>query len=691
MPFMNRQKVSPLTGCSPGEAMVLSLLALLAAVGGVVWSGAALAAVIVGSHPPGGLIDAIHALPGLVDQPASPRRAWVAVTGREVDLPGASAYWSATGVAAVALLALVLVGRALWRALFHARRRLGVDAHARFATRRELRPLLTKRPVPGRFVLGTWGQWLVSTESRRWAPTPSRGWAGVRAWLSGQRRRGRAGDVSSVAIVGPTRSGKTAECAIPGVLDWRGPAILLSVKRDLMDITIARRRELGEVRVFDPGGFLRQNENPDVSVAEAELARWSPLRNAHTATGAKRAGEALAAWTPQAGVEGGMSFWTTQGKLLFSGLLGAAGLSATRSMQAVAQWVFNMTMPSEDPSHRCEPEEILRAAIRDPATKGAAEAAVMHLAAVWNKPDPRLQSSVYATAVTVCDPWLDPHVIAATDLAADGSGEWVDLDWLMNTGSDGDRANTLYLLVSNDDYKRLSPVLAGLLSDLKAQAYEWEMRGRPFPAPLLMLIDEAGNMPLDWLPEVSSTCAGLGIQLVTVWQSLAQIHESYGRRADILLTNHATKLFFPAASDDSTLSYQSKIVGDEEVERQSWSTDIGGGTGRRSISGQDNREALVPYFLGRLPRFGQSLMIHSNTPPAQITGRRWWQDRRLARMVPHAISASKRPARSGRGPWVPTVAKPGPRPPAGIDPVTGEIAAPEAAASVPVKEVSNAR
>ncbi len=81
-------------------------------------------------------------------------------------------------------------------------------------------------------------------------------------------------------------------------------------------------------------------------------------------------------------------------------------------------------------------------------------------------------------------------------------------------------------------------------------------------------------MPLDWLPEVSSTCAGIGIQLVTVWQSLAQIHEAYGRRADVLLTNHATKLFFPAASDDSTLGYQSKIVGDEEVERRSWSSDI---------------------------------------------------------------------------------------------------------------------
>ena len=56
---------------------------------------------------------------------------------------------------------------------------------------------------------------------------------------------------------------------------------------------------------------------------------------------------------------------------------------------------------------------------------------------------------------------------------------------------------------------RLAPVLGGLLSDLKAQAYEWDVRGRRFKAPLLMLIDEAGNMPLSWLPQVASTCAGI--------------------------------------------------------------------------------------------------------------------------------------------------------------------------------------
>ena len=112
------------------------------------------------------------------------------------------------------------------------------------------------------------------------------------------------------------------------------------------------------------------------------------------------------------------------------------------------------------------PHEILDAAYHRDAgdRRQPPKAAILHLAAIWNKPDPKIKAAVYSTAVTVCDPWLDPHVVAATDITADDPGEWVDLDWLLDTGPHGNQANTLYLLVSNDDYKRLSPVLAGLLS-----------------------------------------------------------------------------------------------------------------------------------------------------------------------------------------------------------------------------------
>ena len=104
----------------------------------------------------------------------------------------------------------------------------------------------------------------------------------------------------------------------------------------------------------------------------------------------------------------------------------------------------------------------------------------------------------------------------------------------------------------------------------------------------------------------------------------------------------------------------SKIVGDELIERRSWSNDVDGG--RRSISGQSNNEALVPYFLSRLPKYGSALMIHSNTPPAHVQGRPWWKIKRLAAMVPEAPSHAGSEQPAGSGPWRPTPKREGRRP-----------------------------
>ena len=63
-----------------------------------------------------------------------------------------------------------------------------------------------------------------------------------------------------------------------------------------------------------------------------------------------------------------------------------------------------------------------------------------------------------------------------------------------------------------------------------------------------------------------STITGAGIQLVTVWQSKAQLDQAYGKDADNVLTNHRTKLIFPSGlSDLSTIEYISALVGDEHV------------------------------------------------------------------------------------------------------------------------------
>lgn len=591
----------PGTDLNPGERLLVAALALVLGCAIAVWFGAAMAAALGGSRLPVGFSAGLSAASRLPGHLSDPRRAWPAPAA--ATLPGPILYWSATLLVAVAAAALAATAVRVWRRISDPGRvRLGVDVRARFATRRDLAPLIVNCPPPaGRFALGTADGVLLATEDRALAPIKARS----------REMRARQGDRGSVAIIGPSRCGKTTN-VIASLLDWPGPAVVVSVKRDLLDTTVLRRSRIGEIAVFDPAGVSRIDTD--------KLARWSPLRRATSPSGAQQAAAALAAAIPRAGVEGGMDYWTKQAEILLAGLLGAAALDEDRTMVDVARWVFNKDMPAKDrPS---EILSILQSAIRDPDQQEAAEAAIVHLDAVW-KLDERVRSSVYATLQTVVQPWLDPTVRRSAQLD-DAQRGWVDLEWLCGTGE----ANSLYLVAPLHDQHRLSAVLGGLIGDLKDQAYQWDVEGRRLPHPLLLLVDEAANMPLSWLPEVASTCAGIGILLVTVWQSKGQIDFAYGRLADSVLTNHLTKVFFAGCSDPSTLEYVSRLLGEEEVTRRSWSFDVGGSR-RRSISEGPAREALSPYHLLRQVRPGEGVLIHGTLPPAHIHARRYWDDPRL--------------------------------------------------------------
>jgi type IV secretion system protein VirD4 len=554
-------------------------------------------------HFEGELAGAIRATVRLPAEWTDPKRAWTRPEDQQA-LPGPVLYWSATLMVALVAVVLVTVGVRVWRgSRGRGRMRLGVETRARFATGRDLAPLVVQRPVPsGRFVLGRVHGRLVATEDRRAANA------------AGKRRSSsfRQGDRGSVAVIGPSRSGKTVN-VIAGLLDWDGPAVVVSVKRDLIDATRTTRESVGTTRVFDPSG---------VSGLPADgLARWTPLRAAATPRGAQKAAVALAASIPRSGVDGGADYWVKQAEILLTGLLGAAAVDRDCTMVDVAHWVFTKDIPVKK-----EPNvilDILRDAKENgtPAELEAAAAAMLQLDAVWNL-DERVRSSVYATVQTVVQAWLDPAVEASSTLDDEEEQAYVDLDWL----TDPEQSNTLYLVAPLDDQKRLAPVLGGLLGDLKDQAYQRDIAGVGLDRPLLMVIDEAGNMPLAWLPEVAATCAGIGILLVTIWQSKAQLDAAYGRLSDSVLTNHLTKVIFSGCSDPATLDYVSRLLGDEEVQHRSVSYDISGGSGRRSVSESVHREALTPFHLLRQVRPGEAVLIHGTLPPAHLTARQYWSE-----------------------------------------------------------------
>jgi len=580
----------------PIAVLLFGVLCFVAAVAGVVWAGGVLATVVAGGGAPGaGLADAARAVVALPSHLSDPAVAWPAPASARI--PGPWLYWPSTALAfAVAggVTAVVLRWRAGARGIGPIRlRRLGVKGSARFATTRDLAPLVVDGPKPGRFILGRVNGKLVATEDHRLSPATSR------------RARRRQGDRGAVALIGPSRSGKTT-AAIAGILEWTGPAVLASVKTDLLAATLSWRTKQGEVRVFDPTSCTGQ-----------QAASWSPLRDATTVQGAQRAARILADTAP--GDLEDDAFWTSQCEILLFALLFTAANTPGRSMRHVVDWVLTQDKPGE--LGRGDLEPLLQALIAsdDPVVVAGAEEAGKALLAIWQM-DERTRSSVYATAQSVVWPWADPGVAASADDSD------VDLDWLCAG------PNTLYICAPIDDQKRLQSVFGGLLGDLIRQAFAHANRtGKPLDPPLLVVIDEAGNTPLRSLPEYASTVAGIGILLVTIWQSKAQLDVAYQRAADTILTNHLTKVFYTSASDLSGLELAARLVGDAYLPMRATSNDLRGPGGSLSESSQAMPLAPADVMRQMLP--GDALLIHGTLPPAQLRTRPYHRERELAARV----------------------------------------------------------
>jgi type IV secretion system protein VirD4 len=567
---------------SPGFGFEIAVIAV-AGVVGVSYATAYLSALVFGAHHFDGTFEeSFAALVQLPNTMSDPRQAWPEPASGQ--LPGPVLYWG-TAIAFVAAVAVVgfYVVR-WWRGHDRGvdrRERFGVPTQARQAKTADLSPLIVRDAEPGRLLIARHGRKLLATEINRTLSTTMRE----------QRAARRRGDRGAVIHIGPSRCGKTTS-VIAGVLDWEGPAILSSVKSDLLDATLARRADMGEVRIFDPTG----------STGHA-TAHWSPLRDAAHPAGAQRAASGLIDATPKDGVTDA-GFWHVQAEAYLTGLLLVAALT-DRSMSDVATWVFRGDQPVDANTGQIEP--VLRAltADPDPARRAAAQRASDLLRGVWGA-DPKIRDSVYATSRNLMRAWIDPVVGEACD------GCDIDLEWLCSGN------NTLYVCAPLVDQGRLAPVLGGLITDLVNQAYDRYLRTNEILDPaLLLVLDEAGNTPLAKLPQWASTIAGLGVQLVTVWQSKAQLDETHRRQADTILTNHLTKLFYAGLSDQSSVEYASRLLGDEFVAALL-------DEDRHGRRGRDDRRSVTPVHLGPPHLFrqmdsGSAVLVHGTLPPAHVT------------------------------------------------------------------------
>lgn len=576
---MNRPQETPRRNSDDDTLFMLAIGAAAVAAGGHWLVGNLAALVGRGRLLHAGLGDALAALARVPSHASDPRLAWSEPA--RSNLPGPVIYWVTVVLVVLLAVALCTVLVQRLRSQRHEppdkRRRLGVDTQARLATTRDLRPLLTRRPEPDRFVLTRWGRQLLSTE--------------------GPSLRGRRGVRGAVAVFGPSQSGKTGGL-IDGVEAWAGPAIVSSVKTDLLRASVEAREQRGEIKVFDPLG-----------VTGTPSAKWSPLRAASDLAGALAAAQVLA----RAGADDAPNdrFWRGQAEQLIAAMLWTAANTSGHTMSNVVRWVLELDRPQGDAGGTLAPLVRLLTDHADPATALAARQVQGWLHGQWST-DPRTTSSVYATARNAVWPWADPAIAATAD------GCDITLDWLLAD------ANTLYLSAPLGDETRIGIVFAVLLHDLITQAFDrFNRTGKVLNPRLLVLLDEAANTPLPRLPQWSSTVTGAGIQLVTVWQSRAQLDTTYGKDADTVLTNHRSKLIYPSGITDlATVQYVSELVGDEHVrsdlDDHRWNMQPEG-----HLTGRSPGTALahLPASVLRHSGVGDALLIHGHLPPAWIRAR----------------------------------------------------------------------
>jgi type IV secretory pathway TraG/TraD family ATPase VirD4 len=401
---------------------------------------------------------------------------------------------------------------------------------------------------------------------------------------------------------GPPQSGKSAGLAVPALLEWTGPAVASSIKTDLLAVTHERRRSLGRVFVFDPFALSGRQSNT-----------WSPLNGAHTWDGALEVAWRLAASgeLDQKGVEGG-DFWAVAAEQRLAPLLYAAARSGA-GIDSLVRWAYGQASRELD-------EALARVAgeASDESELADAHAAYDAVRAFEAQAD-RTRSSIEATAQALLRAYRFARVARSARSCE------ITADRLLDDGA------TLYLIGDAKSSKLLRPIFVALLSEIVDRAYERAtLAGGQLPLPLLLCLDEAGNVaPLPNLAEIASTAPSHNIQLISIFHDLAQARSRYGRQAETVINSHRARMLLPGVADLDTLRYFAGLVGDEEAREITRTTGTGGTT--RS-SGSRRRPLVAAESLRQLPE-GHALLVYGRIAPTRLRLRLWFADRRLKRLA----------------------------------------------------------
>jgi type IV secretory pathway TraG/TraD family ATPase VirD4 len=389
-------------------------------------------------------------------------------------------------------------------------------------------------------------------------------------------------------VVAPPRAGKSSGYVIPWLLDHDGPALVLSTKRDVYYATAAHRRKQGRVWVYDPFG-------------EEASAGFTPLVPARTWPGAIRAGEALASAAHPDASNAANEFWDKEAASMLAPLLHAAAISG-QGMGELVRWL----------DARDFTDAI--AVLQSTGTSAAAD----QLEGVSRR-DERNRETTVMSALNLLRAYRYPQVAASAteDLTPD---RFLD-----------GRANTIYVVAAGHDQDALRPVILGLVTAIYEGAIVKARRTGTLDPRLFILMDEAANIaPVRNLAPWLSQCGDHGIVIATIWQSIAQIDQRYGRAArDAICAASTAQIFIPPLAEPTSAGYLTELLGEEPIAQASTSA------GRHTLSVGHQKAGPAPWLrqIGR----SRAILVYRDLPPAAVRAPGWFEaprfDPRAARFT----------------------------------------------------------
>jgi type IV secretion system protein VirD4 len=537
-----------------GVLILMALVGCLAAVlVALVWGVPTLAAwVHSGTIPRLGLRDAVLA-PTDHGFWSDPAHAYQRSVG--ADLPRAREFWTTT-----ALFLLTVVA-----ALLALAREIDVRMSRPAADRRWWQ-LRGRRPHEfGRY--RTVGEMIVP------GPSPERVIVGK---IGRPRSLVAIGETEQMAVVAAPRTGKSSGLVIPAILEHEGPVVTTSVRTDVAEHTLARRRALGEVWVWDPFGAHSDSWDLLQGCEDWEhallVARWL----GH----ARKVGEGI-----------NQDYFDQEAEGLVAPYLHAAAITPDVTAAGVYNWILDRDSET---------------AINILDEVGADDAA-NRLRAVYSYTE-RQRDGIIGTAAVQLKAYGHP---AAARTARRGEG--------ITPEAFAGGPNTLYIVAGREHQQLLAPLVVTMISSLLHWISERENRtGTGLKPPALFALDETASIaPIQDLPQILATSLGSGVRFLTVWHSVAQIRRHFGPEAaaEILALSQA-KAFMGSITDQQTRQEIVELLGQRQV--------LTGGMNERT-------EVMSAQALQRTTT-GEGLLISGDLPPVIFEQRRHYLDPALRRL-----------------------------------------------------------